>query len=92
MLDLGSLGYFSESWAVNDGGKVVGYSAIDANYLLVHAFSWTWASGMVDLGTLGGNHSLAVAVNRKRQTVANLAGARLTRANLKNVLQVTLLG
>ena len=51
-IDLGTLGgVFSSASAINANGQVVGGSqTADGTY---HAFSWTAAGGMVDLGTLG---------------------------------------
>jgi probable HAF family extracellular repeat protein len=62
---------------VNDRGDVVGYSYIagDNDH---HAFLWTSTDGMIDLGTLGGRHSSAVAVNRCGQ----IAGASDTLGNV----------
>jgi probable HAF family extracellular repeat protein len=46
---------------VNDRGKVVGYGQLaDGTF---HAFEWTAAGGIVDLGTLGNRYSSAWAVN-----------------------------
>ena len=55
-------GTYSQAYAVNNLGQVVGYANTvgDAEE---HAFLWTQAGGMVDLGTLGGTGSLARAVN-----------------------------
>ena len=63
MRDLGSLGGFdSVAYALNDNDQVVGTSDLPSGYQ--HAFSWTAATGMVDLGaTLGGTGSEARAVN-----------------------------
>jgi probable HAF family extracellular repeat protein len=49
--------------AINDGGQVVGFVGAG------HAFSWTAADGMVDIGTLGGSESMAFAVNAGGQIV-----------------------
>src|SRR4051794_12756852 len=50
LIDLGTLGGSSAgSSAVNDAGQVVGQSDTSAGEL--HAFSWTQAGGMIDLGT-----------------------------------------
>lgn len=48
--------------AVDDDGQVVGTSG-------AHAFMWTPAGGMIDLGTLGGRYSGAVAINDLGQVV-----------------------
>jgi probable HAF family extracellular repeat protein len=48
--------------AVNAFGQVVGRSG-------THAFSWTAAGGMVDIGTLGGNDSEAESVNDSGQVI-----------------------
>jgi probable HAF family extracellular repeat protein len=48
---------------VNANGQVVGYSNYVAGNPARHAFLWTAAGGMIDLGTLGGSHSQAFAVN-----------------------------
>jgi probable HAF family extracellular repeat protein len=56
-VDLGTLGGTdSAALAVNDAGQVVGES-MPRGDATVHAFSWTQAAGMVDLGTLGGSSS-----------------------------------
>jgi probable HAF family extracellular repeat protein len=68
-IDLGTFGgRFSIANAINASGRVVGASQIaDGRY---HAFSWTAAGGMVDLGTLPGfDNSTAVAVNASGQVV-----------------------
>jgi len=65
--DLGTLGgSFSRPFALNDAGRVVGWSATATGEY--HAFSW--ADGvMTDIGTLGGTLSQAVAVNAGGQVV-----------------------
>ena len=52
MVDIGTLGgRHSTAVAINDFGQVVGQAETDS--LETHAFSWTAAGGMVDLGVAG---------------------------------------
>jgi probable HAF family extracellular repeat protein len=51
---------------VNEAGQVVGNVRMAGD---AHAFSWTAAAGMIDLGTLGGSSSAATAVNESGQVV-----------------------
>jgi probable HAF family extracellular repeat protein len=63
--------------AVNASGQVVGQTAGDhccawgEKEGVSHAFLWTAAGGMIDLGTLGGYHSSAVAINDRGQVVGS---------------------
>jgi probable HAF family extracellular repeat protein len=72
--DLGTLGTntsYSVAVAVNASGQVVGYSAIVGNNPY-HAFSWTKAGGMIDLGTIGGfDYSQPTGVSDDGQVVGN---------------------
>lgn len=52
---------FGQANAINDKGQVVGGTG--------HAFLWTATEGMVDLGTLGGDYSLAHDINNSSQVV-----------------------
>ena len=64
MVDLGTLPGFTDSVAVAvSDGLVVGQVESNDRDRIQHAFSWTAAGGMMDLGTLGGNRSAAVAVS-----------------------------
>src|SRR2546430_3826298 len=65
--DLGTLGgSFSRPFALNDAGRVVGWSGTATGEY--HAF--VWADGvMTDIGTLGGTLSQAVSVNAAGQVV-----------------------
>src|SRR5438094_286512 len=77
MIDLGTLGGMNSlAEAVNDRGQVVGWSDTPADTGVVvaccsvsRAFSWTQAGGVLDLGTLGGSSSTALAVNASGQVV-----------------------
>ncbi len=64
-ISLGTLGGLdSTPIAINDSGQVTGYSSVTpGTHNPQHAFSWTFAGGMVDLGTLGGSESQASALN-----------------------------
>jgi len=74
-VDLGSLGggaLFSEAFACSaDASVVVGRAFI--NNSDDRAFRWTPASGMQDLGTLGGTQSHAYAVSRDGQVIVGSA-------------------
>jgi probable HAF family extracellular repeat protein len=78
-LDLGTLGGArSEAAAVNAGGQVVGYSYTNSG--VPHAFSWTQAGGMIDLGTLAGRpYSQSYAVNVSGQVVGASYGGNTER-------------
>lgn len=52
----------STAAAVNDSGAVVGYSE-NPSTLAVHAFLWTPANGITDLGGLGGRVSVPVGID-----------------------------
>jgi len=55
---------------VDASGQVVGTSKTAGDAAL-HAFLWTTAGGMIDLGTLGGTHSFAVGVNASGQIIGS---------------------
>jgi probable HAF family extracellular repeat protein len=61
------LGSYSWAYGINDLGQVVGASVTPTGD--VHAFLWTAADGMIDLGTLGGNNSEARGINDLGQVV-----------------------
>jgi probable HAF family extracellular repeat protein len=69
------LGYWDHFYhrALNASGQVVGWSETTDGS--VHAFSWTKEGGMVDLGTLGGSESAALAVNDRGDIVGYSATA-----------------
>ncbi len=60
-IDLGNLGYErTQPLSINSAGHVVGRSWLGPDQR--HAFLWTPESGITDLGTLGGEQSLAHAI------------------------------
>ncbi len=77
MQDLGTLGgVTSEGTALNNQNAVVGRSGTtyEANGITFsHAFSWTAAGGMTDLGTLIGDngHSMAADINDANQVAGS---------------------
>ncbi len=78
-MDLGTLGgnYSPPAWSIGawgvsgDGSIVVGESYTSSN--LPRAFRWTASTGMVDLGTLGGDVSQARAFSDDGSTIVGLA-------------------
>lgn len=61
LVNIGATG--TQAFAVNDAGTVVGQSPNSKGFQ--HAFSWTQAGGLKDLGTLGGTSSTALSINNK---------------------------
>src|SRR5205823_4913807 len=78
-IDLGTLpgGRWSQAYGINDAGQVVGRSEVvdSQGVQTVHAFLWDSATGMHDLGTLGGSNSLANAINSAGQVVGGAQAA-----------------
>ena len=77
LVDIGHLGLdYSVGFGIGFYHEVVGLSnVVVANGAhLPHAFRWDSNSGMVDLGTLGGNVSVATAVNAKGEIVGYSSG------------------
>lgn len=64
-VDLGTLaGYpYSRANGMNAFRQVVGFSSVLRDSDESRAFIWTSRTGMVDLGTLGGSHAQALAIN-----------------------------
>jgi probable HAF family extracellular repeat protein len=69
--DLGTLpgGKFSSALAINDLGVVAGFSSIPSGN--DHAFIWSSIGGMIDLGALNQNDSIATGINNSGQVVGN---------------------
>jgi len=72
------------AFAISNAGTVVGRSPDAAGYS--HAFSWTAATGITDLGTLGGDASSAVSINIKGwvvgTSIANTTSGLITHGFL----------
>lgn len=66
--DLGSIDprYVAAAGGINDTGVVAGWSTVESQ--IVHAVVWA-GNQLVDLGTLGGQSSEAVAINRQNWVV-----------------------
>ena len=74
--DLGTLGGPTYADAVNNSGEVVGYGYVAPQQNGVpdqpeHAFVWTAASGMRDIGGLGGVNTYATQVNASGEVAGN---------------------
>jgi probable HAF family extracellular repeat protein len=84
MIDLGTLpagpqccgprGAQSFPVAVNSQGQIAGYSNTATGS--THAFLWTAAGGMIDLGTLGGTDSITTGLNDSGEVVGQSLTAR----------------
>ena len=62
MQDLGTLGgRESGATVINSRGQVAGYSLL-ADGQTTHPFRWTASGGMQDLGTLGGEGTVAIPI------------------------------
>jgi probable HAF family extracellular repeat protein len=66
LTDLG--GDFGAAMGINDLGQVVGFTRV---HLYSHAFLWSKTTGMVNLGTLDGTDSAAIAINNRTEVVGN---------------------
>ncbi len=78
MIDLGSLGGVgttSIAHDVNDAGAVVGLAETSSRQ--PHAFLWTAADGMRDLGALGVAPSIALGINNRAEVVGGSGHAFL---------------
>ena len=63
-------GHLSDAYGVNAAGHIVGDMSLMRGSALKHAFRYTdSATGLVDLGTLGGTGSTAYAINNTDQVV-----------------------
>jgi probable HAF family extracellular repeat protein len=59
------------STAINDDGDVVGWMMTSAGPANGEAFLWTRSSGLLHLGTLGGDSSAAIDVNSRDWVAGN---------------------
>lgn len=66
--DIGTLGGpSSTASALNDHGQVTGTSTLDADGSIMHAYRWSLAAGIVDLGRNGQGNSFGTDINNKGQ-------------------------
>ena len=70
LIDLGTLSGgvddASAAFDINDRGQVTGWSG-STSTVGTHAFVWTAAAGMRDIGTLGGNYTRGWSINESGQ-------------------------
>jgi len=70
LIDLGTLSGgvddASAAFDINDRGQVTGWSG-STSTVGTHAFVWTAAAGMRDIGTLGGNYAGGWSINESGQ-------------------------
>jgi probable HAF family extracellular repeat protein len=79
MKGLGTLGYrYSYGYAVNAAGTVVGASPLNKNLDPNHAFIRRQGSHLMDLGTLGGDWSVALGISQSEQVVGSSSFSGLT--------------
>lgn len=81
MIDLGTLGgQYSEAFAINDKGEVVGVAATST---LHYDNAFLYAGGVLhDLGNLGGGYAQAFGINNKTQIVGASGGTTVSRGFL----------
>jgi probable HAF family extracellular repeat protein len=82
LTNIGRVDAFSFAWDVNDAGQVTGEAETNPKRADIHAFIWTRAGGMQDLGTLGGSDSVGRAINASGQVAgeSDTANDASTRA------------
>jgi probable HAF family extracellular repeat protein len=66
-------GRYTTPAGINEAGEVVGSATTAGGQ--THAFLWTAAGGMIDVGTLGGSSSEALGINDAGQVVGSSATA-----------------
>ena len=54
---------YSRANGINGIGQVVGYSSLERDSNQSKAFLWSFQTGMIDIGTLGGAYAQAYAIN-----------------------------
>jgi len=96
VIDLGILKgqSFSRANSINGFNQVVGFSGLELDSPKSRAFFWSKSTGMVDLGTLGGPHAQAFAINDSGFTTGNsqLASNSLGGTGVHAFLSPTPLG
>ena len=77
MVDLGTLPGYDRAYAtdINERGDVVGSSWLAGDPSIERAVLWPNGGGAVNLGTLGGGSSEALAINARGQIVGRSTDA-----------------
>jgi probable HAF family extracellular repeat protein len=101
VLDLGTLrsaglNSYSRANGINALGQVVGFAGSKRDGSESRAFAWTTASGMFDLGTLGGTYAQAVAINdagfvtgNAQLPVSSVGGVEVSHAFIYQAFSIT---
>jgi probable HAF family extracellular repeat protein len=66
---------YSRANSINKRGEVVGFSGLQRDGTESRAFMWSYQTGLIDIGTLGGPYAQAYAINQR----GSITGASQTQ-------------